>query len=203
MFDPGLIDLVMFLRRSGISDARVLEAFETTPRRYFLDPQYVGDAYGNHSLPLPCGQTLPAPLTLAKIAHFSDLASEQKLLLIGAGSGYFTALLSKLVRRVYALERYKTLCDLAESRVLALDITNVVIDHRDGFNGWEGQAPYDRIIITGSIEARPQELEDQLAESGRLIYVQAGALRVYERGVEKHMIDMELPRLEAGVSKGL
>jgi len=203
MFDPGLIDLVMFLRRSGISDARVLEAFETTPRRYFIDAQYYSEAYANRSLPLPCGQTLPPPLTLAMIAHFAQLKAEHKVLLIGAGSGYFTAVMSKLVRRVYALERYKTLCDLAEARMSALDITNVVIDHRDGLLGWAGQAPYDRIILTGVVNSLPEGLKEQLAATGRLLYVKAGELIICDSEAEKTAIEMNLPPLEAGVSKEL
>lgn len=203
MFDPGLIDLVMVLRRSGISDARILEAFETTPRRYFVEAQYYSEAYDNRSLPLPCGQTLPPPLTLAKIAHFAKLEPEHKILLVGAGSGYFAALLSKLVRRVYALERYKTLCDIAEARMSALEIPNVVIDHRDGLEGWAGQAPYDRIILTGAIETRPAELEAQLGAAGHMIYVQAGALMRFDGQETVRLIDLELPRLESGVSKGL
>lgn len=203
MFDPGLIDLVMRLRRAGISDARILEAFETTPRRYFVDPQYYAEAYGEHSLPLPCGQTLPPPLTLAKLAHFSALKTEHKVLLIGAGSGYFTVLISKLVRRVYALERYKALCEMAESRMSALAVTNIVIDHRDGFKGWAGQAPYDRIILTGAVDKRPDNLSAQLTDMGEMIYVTAGALMKYSVENEKRLINMELPRLEAGLSKSM
>jgi len=203
MFDPGLIDLVMGLRRAGISDARILEAFETTPRRYFIDPKYHGEAYGEHSLPLPCGQTLPPPLTLAKIAHFSALSAEHKVLLIGAGSGYFAVLISKLVRRVYAVERYKTLCETAEARISALEVTNIVIDHRDGYEGWAGQAPYDRIILTGAVDERPDHLAAQLTNTGDMIYVMAGGLMKFSRQNEKRLINMELPHLEAGLSKGM
>ncbi len=203
MFDPGLIDLVMGLRRAGISDGRILEAFETTPRRYFLDPQYYGEAYGEQSLPLPCGQILPPPLILAKLAHFSALNAEHKVLLIGAGSGYFTALISKLTRRVYALERYKSLCEMADARLSALGITNVVMDHRDGFDGWSGQAPYDRIILTGSVESRPQKLEAELSPFGRMVYVCSEGLKIYEGGVETLKINMALPPLEVGLSKSM
>jgi protein-L-isoaspartate(D-aspartate) O-methyltransferase len=203
MFDPGLIDLVMFLRRSGISDARVLEAFEITPRRYFLESKYHGDAYANRSLPLPCGQTLPPPLTLAMMAHFAGLKSEHKILLVGVGSGYFAAVLSKLVRRVYALERYKTLCETAEARISVLEIENIVIDHQDGLAGWAGQAPYDRIILSGQVDKRPQALAGQLTPLGRLLYVRDGQLRAFEAETEKALIDMDLPPLEVGLSKGL
>ena len=72
MFDPGLIDLVMFLRQKGISDTRLLAAFETTPRRYFVEPAFQDQAYANRPLPIACGQTLPAPLTLAMLAHFAQ-----------------------------------------------------------------------------------------------------------------------------------
>ena len=182
MFDPGLIDLVMFLRQKGISDTRILEAFETVPRRYFVAPSLQSEAYANRPLPIACGQTLPAPLTLAMIAHFADLKPEHKILLVGTGSGYFAALLSKLVRRVYTLERYKTLCKSAEQRLSQLDITNIVIDHRDGLKGWAGQAPYDRIILVGAVDKRPKALEAQISKDGALFYVCDQQLMKYKCG---------------------
>ena len=203
MFDPGLIDLVMFLRQKGISDTRLLSAFETTPRRYFVEPAFQDQAYANRPLPIACGQTLPAPLTLAMLAHFAQLSAEHKILLVGAGSGYFAAILSKLVRRVYAAERYKTLCDSAEARLMQLDVTNVVIDHRDGLRGWAGQAPYDRIILTGSVKAFPKPLKAQLSDKGACLYVMDGQLMRYQGGQTQICTALDLPRLEPGLSKGL
>lgn len=203
MFDPGLIDLVMFLRQKGISDTRLLAAFETTPRRYFVAPEFQDQAYANRPLPIACGQTLPSPLTLAMIAHFAKLEAEHKILLIGAGSGYFAAVLSKLVRRVYAAERYKTLCQSAELRLSELGITNVVIDHRDGLAGWAGQAPYDCIILAGEVESLPENLKDQLTKDGVCLYTCAGALMKYQGGELTNCTALDMPLLEKGVSKGL
>ena len=203
MFDPGLIDLVMFLRQKGISDTRLLSAFETTPRRYFVGPEFQDQAYANRPLPIACGQTLPSPLTLAMIAHFAQLKSEHKILLIGAGSGYFATVLSKLVRRVYAVERYKTLCESAETRVAALGVTNIVIDHGDGLKGWAGQAPYERILLMGSVNALPDELTAQLSPQGRALYVQDDSLMVWQNEEARTCTTLELPPLETGASKTL
>ena len=203
MFDPGIIDLVMFLRQKGISDTRLLAAFETVPRRYFVEPAFQDQAYANRPLPIACGQTLPSPLTLAMIAHFSRLESEHKILLIGAGSGYFAAVLSKLVRRVYAVERYKSLCESAEARLLALEITNIVIDHGDGLKGWAGQAPYDRILLTGSVGTCPEDLTAQLSATGCALYVQDDHLKLWQSGESRVCTALDLPPLETGVSKKL
>lgn len=203
MFDPGLIDLVMFLRQKGISDTRLLSAFETTPRRFFVEPGFQDQAYANRPLPIACGQTLPAPLTLAMIAHFAKLDSEHKILLVGAGSGYFAAVLSKLVRRVYTVERYKTLCQSAELRFSQLEITNIVTDHRDGLKGWAGQAPYDRIILAGSVGSLPKALCAQLSSDGQLLYVSGDNLMKYQDGEAAVCTSLSLPLLEAGVSRKL
>lgn len=203
MFDPGLIDMVMFLRQKGISDTKLLAAFEATPRRYFVEPAFQEQAYAIRPLPILCGQTLPSPLSLAMVAHFAKLGAEHKVLLIGAGSGYFAAVLSKLVRRVYAPERYKTLCRSAETRLTELGITNVVVDHRDGLEGWAGQAPYERIILTGEILELPQVFIDQLSADGLCLYVSDGQLMKYHNGVKSFCTTLDLPRLEIGLSKGL
>ena len=203
MFDPGLIDLVMFLRQKGVSDTRLLSAFETTPRRYFVEPEFQDQAYANRPLPIACGQTLPSPLTLAMIAHFARLEFEHKILLIGTGSGYFAAVLSKLVRRVYAVERYKSLCLSAEGRLSALEIANIVIDHGDGLKGWPGQAPFDRIILTGSLETLPKDLTEQLSATGCALYVQGEHLKLWQNGENRVCTALELPPLETGMSKNL
>jgi len=203
MFDPGLIDLVMFLRQKGISDTRLLSAFETTPRRYFVEPAFQDQAYANRPLPIACGQTLPAPLTLAMIAHFAKLAPDHKILLVGTGSGYFAAVLSKLVRRVYTVERYKTLCQSAELRFSQLEITNIVTDHRDGLRGWAGQAPYERIIVVGAVGSAPKALCDQLSSEGQLLYVTGDSLMAYRDGQARVCTSLSLPLLERGVSRKL
>ena len=137
------------------------------------------------------------------IAHFAKLNSEHKILLVGAGSGYFAAVLSKLVRRVYTVERYKTLCQSAELRFSQLEITNIVTDHRDGLKGWAGQAPYDRIILAGSVGSLPKALCAQLPSDGQLLYVSGDNLMKYQDGEAAVCTSLSLPLLEAGVSRKL
>lgn len=203
MFDPGLIDLVMYLRRRSISDTDILAAFETTPRRYFVDKTYMDVAYDDRPIPIDCGQTLPAPLTLAMMAHFAQLRPDHKVLIIGTGSGYFSAIVAKLVKRVYSVDRYKTLCEQAEQRIHALGIPNIVIDHRDGSHGWAGQAPFDRIIICAEIGKIPKRLIAQIGTKGHILYGKDARLWRYENGEETALIDMELPLLQSGLAKTL
>ena len=128
---------------------------ELVIRKRFVDQKYWDVAYDEQSLPTSCGQTVSKPLTIALMTQMLELSPEHKLLEIGTGSGYHTAILSKIVRRVYSVERYKQLIREAEERFKALGITNHVIRHGDGRYGWGGQAPFDRIILTCALRAEP------------------------------------------------
>lgn len=207
MIDPGLIDMIMRIRGRGISDNAVLKAMELAPRKYFVDESLWEVAYDEQSLPTSCGQTLSPPLTIALMTQMLELSPEHKLLEIGCGSGYHTAILSKMVKRVYSVERYKLLIREAEARFKTLGITNHVIRHGDGRYGWGGQAPFDRIILTCALRAEPAMLIDQLAPNGKLVAVVDDQLTRYSKARKKVSVEtlfpLQVPMIEAGKSKSL
>jgi len=207
MIDPGLIDMIMRIRGRGISDNAVLRAMELIARKHFVVKKYWDVAYEEQSLPTSCGQSLSPPLSIALMTQMLEVSPEHKLLEIGTGSGYHTAILSKIVKRVYSVERYKQLIREAEARFQALGITNHVIRHGDGRYGWGGQAPFDRIILTCALRAEPAMLIDQLAQKGKLVAVVDGQLMRYSKARKKVSAEtffpLQLPMIEAGKSKAL
>ena len=128
-----------------------------------------GGAWRDTALPIACGQTISQPFVVAYMTEQLQLKPEHRVLEIGTGSGYQAAILAKLARRVYTIERFKPLSKEAEKLLIDLGIYNVVFDVGDGSKGWPGQAPFDRIIVTAAAEERPQALIDQLAVGGILI----------------------------------
>ena len=207
MFDPGLMDMILRLRGRGVSDNNVLRAFETIPRKYFVHPDLYLSAYDEKQLPIACGQTLSEPLTIARMIQALSVRPENKTLEIGTGSGYQSALLSKLCKRVYSVERYKELVAASELTLKKLDIHNVVIRHGDGRYGWKGQAPFDRIILTVGVRSVPDNLLDQLSAGGRLVAVVDDELMTFDKArtkiKETVIFAMKLPMIEAGKSKAL
>ena len=207
MIDPGLIDMIMRIRGRGISDNTVLRAMELVARKRFVELKYWDVAYEEQSLPTSCGQALSPPLTIALMTQMLELSPEHKLLEIGTGSGYHTAILSKIVKRVYSVERYKQLIRETEARFKALGITNHVIRHGDGRYGWGGQAPFDRIILTCALRAEPAMLIDQLAPNGKLVAVVDDQLTRYSKARKKVSVEtlfpLQIPMIEAGKSKAL
>ena len=207
MIEPGVIDLIMRLRGRGISDNAVLRAMELVNRKHFVALEYHAKAFEDQTLPIACGQTLPAPLATALMTQLLDLKAEHKVLEIGTGSGYHTAILSKIVKRVYSIERYKQLIAEAETRFAALGITNHVLRHGDGRYGWKGQAPFDRIVVSCSVKNEPKMLLEQLAAGGVLIAVLGGQLTEFRKArtviKTKSLFPMSLPAMESGKSKTL
>jgi len=207
MIDPGLIDMIMRIRGRGISDNAVLRAMELVARKHFVAKKHWDVAYEEQSLPTSCGQSLSPPLTIALMTQMLELNPAHKLLEIGTGSGYHTAILSKIVKRVYSVERYKQLIREAEARFQSLGITNHVIRHGDGRYGWGGQAPFDRIILTCALRAEPAMLIDQLAPKGMLVAVVDGQLTRYSKARKKVTVEtlfpLSIPMIEAGKSKAL
>ncbi len=161
--------LIAELRRGGIDDERVLAAMTAIPREVFVSSTFVERAYDNMALPIGFGQTISQPLVVAAMTQALDVGPRMKVLEIGTGSGYQAAILGKLARRVYSMERFKPLSKEAERLLISLGIYNVVCDVGDGSKGWPGQAPFDRIIVTAAADERPQALIDQLAVGGILI----------------------------------
>jgi protein-L-isoaspartate(D-aspartate) O-methyltransferase len=160
---------ILGLRSQGIRDRNVLSAIERVPRELFLGEDIVDFAYDDRALPIDCGQTISQPFVVAYMTAELGLDDRMKVLEIGTGSGYQTAVLAHLSRRVYSIERFRTLAKLAEERLAKLGLSNVTIMFGDGMEGWPPQAPFDRILVTAAAEDVPSKLVDQLKEGGRMV----------------------------------
>jgi len=171
--EPGLIQkklrLLMELRRAGIGDARVLGAIERTPREKFVPLSFEDRAYENVALPIGNGQTVSQPYVVALMTEKLELGERQTVLEIGTGSGYQTAVLASLCRRVFSIERHRELLRDAERRFEELRLRNIVCRFGDGTKGWPEQAPYDRVIVTAAAPEVPSTLIDGLAPGGVLV----------------------------------
>jgi protein-L-isoaspartate(D-aspartate) O-methyltransferase len=167
--DPRVIQLIMELRRQGIADTRVLAAIERVPRERFVADQFLKHAYDNIALPITQGQTISQPYVVAYMTEALQLGDRMKVLEIGTGSGYQTAVLSRLCRRVYSIERYRSLLQAAEKRLAETGITNVTCMLGDGNKGWPEQAPFDRILVTAAADKRPDRLLEQLSPEGGIM----------------------------------
>jgi protein-L-isoaspartate(D-aspartate) O-methyltransferase len=163
------ISLIMELRRQGIRDQAVLDALERVPRELFVPETFSSHSYENHALPIECGQTISQPYVVAAMTQALDLNDRHKVLEVGTGSGYQASILSHLCRRVYTIERYRTLHRQAQSRFDELKLTNITAMVGDGSKGWPEQAPFDRIIVTAAAPEIPQILVDQLKIDGIMV----------------------------------
>ena len=171
------IRLVMELRASGITDTRVLAAIERVPREYFAPPQFRDQAYENMALPIGHGQTLSQPTVVALMSQALDVSPRMKVLEVGTGSGYQTAILAKLARRVYTIERHKPLLTEAEARLRKLRIHNLTAKLGDGWQGWPEQAPFERILVTAAPPDIPEALLRQLSPDGVMVLPIGGEKR--------------------------
>ncbi|MEM1389504.1 MAG: methyltransferase domain-containing protein [Pseudomonadota bacterium] len=163
--------LILQLRRQGITDDAVLSALETVDRGAFVDDGYAHLANDDCSVPIPCGQLVPRPLVTAQLLSALGLspAKEERVLLVGSGSGYTAGLLSHSARHVYGVERYKGLVDASKQRLAELKIENVSIRHGDGLKGLSEHGPFDRVLLTGSVTTLPRTLIEQVAANGYLV----------------------------------
>ncbi|MBD1546302.1 protein-L-isoaspartate(D-aspartate) O-methyltransferase [Roseibium aggregatum] len=161
--------LVLALRGRGIGDRSLLSAIERLPRRLFLSARYHRLAYEDASIPIECGQTVSAPSYVARVVQALGLTRDHRVLEVGTGSGYQTAVLGHLAGEVDSIDRYKTLVELATQRAAALKLKNVRIHHADGLGGLKERAPFDRIVLTGAVPDVPEVLISQLAPEGILI----------------------------------
>jgi protein-L-isoaspartate(D-aspartate) O-methyltransferase len=164
--DPRIVQLMMALRRSGVTDRDVLNALERTPRDLFVPREFHEHAFDDKALPIECGQTISQPYVVARMTEALRVEARSKVLEIGTGSGYQAAVLSRLCRRVYTVERYRSLSRAAQERFDALGLSNIVTRIGDGAYGWPEQAPFDRILVTAAAEKRPDALLMQLREGG-------------------------------------
>ena len=161
--------LILKLRQSGISNKEILACIETLDRSDFVSESFLDRCLEDIPLPIDCGQTISQPSLVAFMTQQLEIPQRSKVLEIGTGSGYQTAILAKLSSRVYSIERYKTLADMAKKRLEKLNISNVTILLNDGFFGYAPQAPFDRIILTAAVEEIPSLVISQLKIGGIMI----------------------------------
>jgi protein-L-isoaspartate(D-aspartate) O-methyltransferase len=169
MTEAGQIQLIMELRRAGITDMAVLGAIERTPRDMFVPAAFLNRAYNNVALPIGHGQTISQPAVVAYMSQELHVGARHKVLEVGTGSGYQSAILSRLCRRVYTVERYRDLSREAEGRFALLRLKNVTTRVGDGVLGWPEQAPFDRILVTAAAPDVPPVLLEQLVVGGIMI----------------------------------
>jgi len=187
MADHGYLRqrLVRDLEARGIQDPRVLEAMRKVPRHLFVGDHVVSQAYSDRALPIGRGQTISQPWVVARMTELLNVEATASVLELGTGSGYQTAILAHLARRVYSLERIQSLAREAIRRIHDLGLDNVKIQGFDGTVGWSDVAPFDRVLVTAGAPRVPRPLLDQLASGGRLVIPegdrQTQRLVVYER----------------------
>ncbi len=157
------------LRQKGIRDERVLAAMATVPREAFVRPQDKSLAYDDRALPIEWCQTISQPYIVGLMSQWLDVHEQHKVLEIGTGSGYQAAILAKLARHVYTLERLAALSRDARTRLMDLGLTNVTCLVGDGSRGFPSFGPYDRIITTAAAPTVPAALLEQLADAGKLV----------------------------------
>ena len=157
------------LKGRGVSDERVLEAMGKLPRHFFVSNEALRRAYGDYPIEIGAGQTISQPFMVATMLELAELKGQERVLEVGTGSGYQTALLAMLADHVYSVERHAVLMESAETRLTDLGLTNVTTFIGDGSEGWFEHAPYDVIIVSAGSPEVPSILRNQLTDHGRLI----------------------------------
>ena len=160
---------VFAIRSKGVTDDRVLKAMESIDRGAFVRGLFAERAYEDMPLPISCGQTISQPSVVGLMTQALELTGREKVLEIGTGSGYQAAVLSRLARRVYTVERYRRLVAEARETLAAHDLVNITVVHGDGSRGLPDQAPFDRIILTAAAEDPPGPLLAQLRIGGIMV----------------------------------
>lgn len=159
--------LVLALRQAGVTDHLLTEAMEKTPREIFAPRPFEEDAWENVELPIDCGQTMSRPVLIGQMLQALDVKREHTVLDVGTGSGYAAALLGRLARRVYSIDRYRTLVERARAAIEEMGgSSRIEMRLSDGLMGWPEAAPFDRILLTGSVQEFPEDLKRQLAPGG-------------------------------------
>lgn len=157
------------LRRRGIDEAHILDAFREVPREEFVSPEHAGLAYGDFPLPIEAGQTISQPYIVALMIQAAQIGPKDRVLEVGAGSGYAAAIISRIAERVVTIERQHELAAMARERLAGLGYENVTVVDGDGTKGWPDLAPYDSILVAASGRHVPSALIDQLVRGGRLV----------------------------------
>jgi protein-L-isoaspartate(D-aspartate) O-methyltransferase len=190
------LSLLNELRRDGIADERVLKAVESVPRELFVPHTFQDRAYENIPLPIGRAQTISQPFIVALMTEMLALEDKHRVLEIGTGSGYQAAVLSRLCRRVFTLERHQALYKEAHQRFAALRIHNITSRYGDGTKGWPEAAPFDRIIVTAAATELPLRLVGQLREGGIMVAPvgperrNQSLMRIYRSGEGHHLQDL-------------
>jgi protein-L-isoaspartate(D-aspartate) O-methyltransferase len=153
----------------GVEDPRVLEAMAQVPRHEFVPEAWRARAYDDEPLPIGAGQTISQPYVVAAMSEALELQGSERVLEIGTGSGYQTAVLARLAREVFSIEIVEPLATAAKARLARLEVPRVHVRHGDGYQGWPEHAPFDAILVTAAPEQVPEALVEQLAVGGRMV----------------------------------
>ncbi|QUY49145.1 protein-L-isoaspartate(D-aspartate) O-methyltransferase [Serratia plymuthica] len=192
MVNKRMQTLLTQLRQQGIQEERLLQAIEAVPRERFVDEALEHKAYENTALPIGSGQTISQPYMVARMTELLNLTPTSRVLEIGTGSGYQTAILAHLVQHVCSVERIKGLQWQAKRRLKQLDLHNVSTRHGDGWQGWASRGPFDAIIVTAAPPEIPPALLEQLDDGGILVLPvgeQAQTLKRIQRQGNDFVID--------------
>ncbi|MDR6264323.1 protein-L-isoaspartate(D-aspartate) O-methyltransferase [Roseobacter sp. N2S] len=186
----SMMQYMFALRAAGVTDTRILNAMEKVPRHLFVQGHFQPRAYEDMALPIGSGQTISQPSVVGKMTKALDVGPRDKVLEIGTGSGYQAAVLSHLARRVYTIERHRSLAREARRLLDELRLVNVIVMTGDGSQGLADQAPFDRILLTAAAEDPPANLLAQLRVGGIMV------LPVGQTDALQHLIKVE--KLENG-----
>jgi protein-L-isoaspartate(D-aspartate) O-methyltransferase len=179
----------------GVRDPRVLAAMREVPRHLFVDPSQRDRAYEDHPLPIEGNQTISQPYIVALMTELLELSPKDRVLEIGTGSGYQSAVLAQLAAEVYTIEIIPELARSAEAKLRELRCANVTVREGDGYRGWPERAPFDAIIVTAAPERIPQPLLDQLAPGGRMVIPVGGffqELKVFRKDKEGRISEKDI-----------
>jgi protein-L-isoaspartate(D-aspartate) O-methyltransferase len=179
----------------GVRDPRVLAAMRKVPRHRFVDEAQRAEAYEDHPLPIPGKQTISQPYIVALMTELLELKPASRVLEIGTGSGYQSAVLAELAKEVYTIEIVPELARLAQTRMGELGYKNVTVREGDGYRGWPEHAPFDGIIVTAAPERIPQPLLDQLAPGGVMVIPVGGffqELKVFRKSADGRITEKDI-----------
>lgn len=165
----GFAGLVLRMRAQGISDLDLLTAVEQTPRSQFMPLEFAADAYSSRSIPIECGAFMEGADLAVRMLASLNVAPGQRILEIGTGSGFMTAVMARRAERIISLERYRTLVQAAQKRFENLGLRNVIVRQADGTNGLVGEGTFDRIVATAAWPAMPRFFTEQLVSGGSMV----------------------------------
>ena len=165
----GFAALVLRLRAEGVSDLDLLTAVEQTPRSLFVPPQFAEQAYSSRTIPIECGSFIEGVDFAVRVLHHLKIKPGQRVLEVGTGSGFMSAVMARMAERVLTIDRYKTLTTNAQRRIDSLGLRNVIIRQADGSAGLQGEGTFDRILVTAAFNSMPRFYADQLVSGGSMI----------------------------------